>query len=212
MILKDVCLNIKRISPKAIVIIVTNPLDLMTYFALKITGFSPDKLFGMGVSLDAARFANIISKQLNIPVTQIEPCVVGSHGEGMLPLARFTKINGQGLEKLLKPQEITDLISSTILRGAEIVSLLGSGSAFFAPSAAIAELVKSVAQDQKRTIGICAYLNGEYGLNDICLGVPGIIGRNGIEKVVELELNRQERELLNNCAEKMRTLIETLPY
>jgi len=210
-ILKDICLNIKRLTPEAIIIVVTNPLDLLTCLTLEITGFKSNKVFGMGISLDSARFANLISKKLNIPSTDIDACVIGSHSEAMLPLPRFTKIKGITLDEFLNDKEIEDLENKTVNRGTEIVSLLGSGSAFFAPSAAIAEITKTIVKDQKKTIGVCAYLDGEYDLKDICIGVPCRIGKNGIEKIIELDLDREEKKKLINSAETLRELIKQLP-
>lgn len=210
-ILKEICLNIKNLAPNSIVIVVTNPLDLMTYFALKVTGFQASKVFGMGITLDAGRFANLIARELNIPVSDIQACVIGVHGEGMFPLARFTDINGVSLDKFLDEKKIEGLVNKTIGRGLEIVSLLGSGSAYFAPSAAIAAIVKAIAKDEKRTIGVSSYLNGEYGIKDICIGVPVRLGRKGIEKVIELDLNKAEKEKLSSSAESLRELTQQLP-
>jgi len=210
-ILKDISLNIKKIAPYSIVIVVTNPLDLMTYFVLKITGFNPTKVLGMGPNLDTARFANLISKELNVPPSDIDALVIGSHGEGMLPLARFTKIKGVSLDELLDDKKIETLLNKTVERGAEIVTLLGSGSAYFAPSAAITAIVKAIAKDEKRTFGVCAYLNGEYGIGDVCIGVPCRLGREGIEKIIELDLNQEEKEKLIKSAQSLRELIKQLP-
>ncbi|MFH1413553.1 MAG: malate dehydrogenase [Candidatus Omnitrophota bacterium] len=210
-ILQDVCENIKKITPESIVIVVTNPLDLMTYFTLTITGFKAGKIIGMGVSLDAARFANLISKEFNIPVSDIEASVIGSHGQGMIPLTRFTTIKGVSLEEFLNDKKAQDLRDKTINRGAKILSLLGSGSAYFAPSAAITALVKCIAKDEKRTIGVCTCLFGEYGINDMCIGVPCRIGKDGIEQIIELELNKVEIESLKKSAEAVRESIELLP-
>jgi len=209
-ILKDVCLNVKKLAPDSVLIIVTNPLDLMTYLALKLTGFKPNRVLGMGVTLDAARFANLISKELKIPNTDVNATVISSHGEGMLPLPRFTTIKGVSLDEFIDEQKIKELVQKTVLRGAEIVSLLGSGSAYFAPSAAIAELVEAVAKDEKKNLGVSAYLNGEYGIENICTGVVCRIGRQGIEKIVELELNKEERQALVNSAESIRKNLELL--
>ncbi|MFA5156332.1 MAG: malate dehydrogenase [Candidatus Omnitrophota bacterium] len=203
-ILKDVCLNIKSLSPQAIVIIVTNPLDLMTRLALQVTGFAPSKVFGMGITLDASRFANLISNELNIPVTEIEPCVIGSHGEGMMPLTRFTKVKGSSLDKIVGSDKARELAARTFDRGKEIVSLLGSGSAYFAPSAAIAELAGIIARGHSRVVGVSAYLNGEYGIKDVCIGSPCKLGKSGIEKVIELELNTEELSSLQACAAKLK--------
>lgn len=193
-VVKDICLKIKGLSPNAIVIIVTNPLDLITYFALKFTGFNPGKVFGMGISLDTARFANLISKELKIPSSDIDALVIGSHGEGMLPLPRFTNIKGVLLDEFIDAKGIEGLVKQTIERGKEIVSRLGSGSAYFAPSAAIAAIVKVIVKDEKRIFGVCAYLNGEYGSRDVCIGVPCRLGKNGIEQIIELDLNEKEKE------------------
>ncbi len=210
LILKDICLKIKELAPEAIVILVTNPLDLMTQFALKITGFPVKRIFGMGVSLDAARFANLISNELQISPVNIEPSVIGNHGEGMLPLPRFTTIKGICLDKLVSEAKIENLIARAIDRGKEIVSLLGTGSAYFAPSAAITEIVKSIIYDEKRILGVSAYLNGEYNIQDACIGVPCIIGKNGIEKIIELELNETESSALQASALKLKEQYKTL--
>jgi malate dehydrogenase len=200
-ILKDVCLNIKKFASQAIVIIVTNPLDIMTFYALKVTGFNPGKLFGMGISLDTARFINLIAQELKLPVTDIEALVIGAHGEGMLPLSDFAKVKGVALDEFISDDQIKLLVSRTVGRGAEIVANLGTGSAFFAPSAAIAAIVKTIVKDEKRTIGLCSYLNGQYGIKDTCIGVPCRLGKNGIEQVVELDLSQDDLAKLTKSAE-----------
>lgn len=209
-ILKDICLNIKKLAPKSIIIVVTNPLDIMTNFVLKTTGFEAGKVIGMGLSLDAARFANLISKELNIPVTDIEACVIGTHGEGMLPLSRFTNIKGVTLDEFLDDKKVKALLDKVVNRGAQIVSLLGSGSAYFAPSAAIAAIVRIIAKDEKRTIGVCTHLNGEYGIKDICIGVPARLGRTGVEKIVELDLGKEEKEKLIASSQIIRQLLKAI--
>ncbi|MDD2689054.1 MAG: malate dehydrogenase [Candidatus Omnitrophica bacterium] len=210
-ILKEICLKIKKLATRSIVIVVTNPLDLMTYLALKVTGFKRNQVLGMGISLDTARFANLIAKELNIPNTDIEACVIGTHGEGMLPLPRFTSIKGVALDEFLDDKKIEELLNKTMSRGLEIVSLLGNGSAYFAPSAAIVSIIKVIAKDEKRTIGISAYLNGEYGIKDICIGVPCRLGKEGIEKIIELDLNKKEQDKLSNSAASLGQLIKQLP-
>ena len=200
LILKDIGLSIKKLAPQSIVIVVTNPLDLMTLFMLKETGFTPNKVFGMGITLDAARFANLISQELNASVSDIIACVIGSHGEGMLPIPRLTTVKGIGLDELMDDKKIGSLVERTISRGKEIVELLGSGSAYFAPSAAIAEIVKAVAKDEKRTLGVSAYLNGEYGIKDMCIGVPCRLGKNGIEQIIQLDLSDPEKEAFQKSA------------
>jgi malate dehydrogenase len=199
-ILKEVSLKIKELAKSAVVIIVTNPLDIMTFYALKITGFKPEKIFGMGISLDTARFVNLIAQDLQVPVTDVEALVIGAHGEGMLPLPRFAKIKGVSLDEFIGEDKIKDLISLTVNRGAQIVANLGSGSAFFAPSAAIASLVKTIAKDEKRTVGLCSYLHGQYGIKNSCIGVPCRLGRDGIEQVIELDLSKEESAQLAKSA------------
>ena len=210
-ILKGLCLEIKKLSPKSILVIVTNPLDIMTYFAIKTTGFKPNRVIGMGISLDAARFANLISKELKVSPVDIEASVIGTHGEEMVPLPRFTNIKGVRLDEFLDEKKIAEVVKKTIERGKEIVSLLGSGSAYFAPSAAIASLVKIIVKDEKRTQGVCAYLNGEYGAKDVCIGVPCRIGKNGIEKIIELDLNKSEKEAFLKSAVLLKEQYKALP-
>lgn len=202
-ILKGISLNIKELAKKAIVIVVTNPLDIMTLYALKITGFKPAKLFGMGISLDTARFVNLIAQELNLPVTDIEALVIGAHGENMLPLPNFSKVKGVALDEFINEEKIKSLVERTIERGAEIVANLGTGSAFFAPSAAIAAIVKTIVKDEKRTLGLCSYLNGQYGIKDTCIGVPCRLGKNGIEQVIELELLPEEKLCLEKSASQV---------
>ena len=193
-ILKEICEKVKALAPDSIVMIVTNPLDAMTYYAGKILGFNPRRIFGMGLTLDGSRFANLISRELNVPVTKIQPVVVGSHGEAMLPLPRFTMVGNFPLTEVIKdPSKIAMLVKGTVERGKEIVTLLGSGSAYFAPSAAIAQLVSAIIKDKRLPFGVSAQLNGEYGLEDICCGVPCVVGEEGIVKIVELDLNPQEK-------------------
>ncbi|MCM8800741.1 MAG: malate dehydrogenase [Candidatus Omnitrophica bacterium] len=209
-IVKEIALNIKKFAPESIVIVVTNPLDVMTYLVLKITGFNPKRILGMGIGLDTARFINLISKKLNVSVLDIEACVIGNHGEAMLPLSRFTNIKGIPLEEFLEEKDIEELVKKTVERGKEIVQRLGTGSAYFAPSLAITSLVKAIVKDEKRILGVSAYLDGQYGLKDICIGVPCRIGKEGIEEIIQLELNRKERESFLKSAESIRTQIKSL--
>ncbi|MEW6075110.1 MAG: malate dehydrogenase [Candidatus Omnitrophota bacterium] len=210
-ILKGLSGAIKKHAPGAIVIVVTNPLDVMTYLVLHYTGFSPARVLGMGSSLDAARFRNLISQATTVPAQDIEAVVIGTHGEGMLPLPRCTYVRGVALDEFLDDTQVQLLLQKTKERGKEIVSFLGTGSAFFAPSLCIADLVSAIAKDQKRTIGVSTLLQGEYGLKNICIGVPCILGRSGIEKVIELKLNVSETAALIQSAESLRALITRIP-
>jgi malate dehydrogenase len=203
-VVRGLCLTVKESAPQAILIIVTNPLDLMTQLALKVTGFNPRRIIGMGVSLDASRFANLIAEELGVLPQEVDACVIGSHGEGMMPLAHLTTVGGVSLSSLLDKEKQAGLIKRTIGRGMEIVTCLGSGSAYFAPSAAIASLVKAIARDEKRIIGASAWLNGEYGVNDVCMGTPCRIGRAGIEQVIELELQKEEKEAFAIFAQRLK--------
>ncbi len=203
-ILKSICQNIKTLCPDAIIIVVTNPLDLMTYAAIRLTGFKPQRVLGMGITLDASRFANLISKELSVPITDIEAVVIGTHGEGMMPLASLTKVKGKPLTEAVHADKAAELIKRTGLRGAEIVSLLGSGSAYYAPSAAIAELVEIIVTNKKATVGVSAYLNGEYGIKDVCIGTLCKIGKNGIEKILEVDLDSEEKAAFLKSAESLK--------
>lgn len=194
-IAQSVSKNIKELAPDSIVIAVSNPVDIMTYVLLKETGFDKRRVFGMGANLDASRFNNLISQKLNIPSSKINAMVIGTHGEAMIPLPRFSKIKGKPLDKILGKDEVDTLVNSTKNRGATIVSLYGSGSAYFAPSAAILEICRAVIRNEKRIIPVSAYLDGEYGVSDICIGVPARLDKNGINQIIELDLNPQEKEL-----------------
>lgn len=209
-IIKSICREIKRFCPQAVVIVVTNPVDVMTYLALKETVFPPSRILGMGLSLDASRLSNLIAEELNVGIEKIEPCVIGSHGRGMLPLSRLTKVNGTPLDLLLDKKKIKEFVQKTVGRGAEIVAQLGSGSAYFAPSSAIAELVKAIAGDEKRILPVSVYLNGEYGLKDLCIGLPCRLGRKGVEKVIELALSEEEKVAFLDAAESVRKQISAI--
>jgi len=204
LILKELCLKINELAQQAIVIIVTNPLDLMTLLAFKLIGFPRSRIFGMGISLDASRLANLIAKEVGVPIQDVEAYVIGSHGEGMLPILRLCRVKNKKLEGLLDEDKKRQLVQMTINRGAQIVNLLGNGSAYFAPSAAVASLVEAVVKDEKRIIGVSAYLNGEYGLSDVCLGVMARIGRGGIEEIVDLGLNQSELQTLAQTAKRLK--------
>ncbi len=209
-VLKEICTSVRSLAPSAVVVVVTNPLDLMTAFVQSTTGFSHRKVLGMGVTLDASRFANLISKELKVPVENIEACVIGSHGEGMLPLPRFTTVNGIVLSELLPEDKINDLVAKTVGRGLEIVTLLGSGSAYFAPTAAIFQLVKAIAKDEKRILGVSTLLGGEYGISGVALGVPCRIGKNGVEDIITLELEAQEKQQLIQSASKLKEQLRSI--
>ena len=209
-VLKTVCLKVRLLAYNSILVVVTNPLDVMTYLALAITGFRRNKVIGMGASLDSARFTNLISRELNVPSTEVEALVIGAHGEGMLPLERLTRIRNVPFDKFLSPEKIDEVVKGVVSRGAEVVKNLGSGSAYFAPSAAIVVLVKAITRDEKKIMPVACCLEGEYGLDSTCIGVPCRIGRGGIEQVIELELTPQEKEKLHKSAEQIRESAKTI--
>jgi len=203
-IIKEVSEKIRGIDSETIIIVVTNPVDIMTHMVKNITGIASNHILGMGISLDASRFANLIRKEVKCLVSEIEPLVIGPHGKGMLPIPRLTYVKGESLSKLLPAEKNTMLVEKTRQRGAEIVSHLKNASAFFAPSAALFEIIKAILLDEKRTIGASVYLDGQYGLEDICIGVPIVLGSAGIEKIVELNLEPQEKELFDNAAKEIK--------
>ncbi len=204
-IITDVSRNIKLHSPDSVVITVTNPLDVMTYVAMKTTGFEPERVFGMSGVLDSGRFAAFIALELGCSVRDINAMVLGGHGDTMVPLPRFTTVSGVPITELMSELTIKRLVERTINGGAEIVNLLKTGSAFYAPSAAVTNMVEAVIKDTKRILPACAYLNGEYGKKDIYLGVPVKLGRKGIVQIVELELAGQEKEALDRSADAVRS-------
>jgi malate dehydrogenase len=209
-IINDVCGNIKKYAPDSVVIIVTNPLDLMTYIAMKQTGFPPQRVFGMSGVLDCGRFASFISMELNCSAKDVDAMVLGGHGDSMVPLTRFTTVSGIPITELMEAQTIDRLVQRTINGGAEIVELLKTGSAFYAPSAAITNMVRSIVLDQNRILPACAFLSGQYGFDSIYLGVPVKLGRSGIEQIIELELTKTEQDALSRSAESVKQGILTL--
>jgi malate dehydrogenase len=209
-IIADVCGNIKKYAPDSVVIIVTNPLDLMTYIAMKKTGFPPQRVFGMSGVLDCGRFAAFISMELNCSAKDVDAMVLGGHGDSMVPLTRFTTVSGIPINELIETKTIDRLVQRTINGGAEIVELLKTGSAFYAPSAAITNMVRSIVLDQNRILPACAFLTGQYGFDSIYLGVPVKLGRSGIEQIIELELTKTEQDALNRSAESVKQGILTL--
>jgi malate dehydrogenase len=211
-IISGICQVIQKKAAQARVIMVTNPLDLMTYCALKVTGFDTGRVFGMGLTLDAARFANLISQELRVPSAQVEAVVIGTHGEGMLPLSRLTTVGNEPLSRFLDSEAIAGLVKRTIDRGKEIVGLLASGSAYCGPSAAIVKMVEAVVKDEKRVLGASCYLDGAYGIRGVCIGVPCRIGKTGIEQVVEIELDTKEKEALKKSAESLRAFISQMRF
>ena len=209
-IVKGVCENIKRYAPDSIVIVVTNPLDTMTFLACKATGFKRGKVFGMAGVLDASRFVYLIASELKIPRSSIQTYMLGSHGDTMVPILSKTTISGVPVLKVIPKERLDAIIKRTCDRGAEIVSLFGTGSAYYSPSAAAFRMVNSVLKDSKETLTASAYLNGEYGLNDIAIGVPCKIGKGGIGEIVELELSEEEKASFLKSAKVIKSSIDLI--
>jgi len=202
--------EVARRSPGAIIVVVTNPLDEMTTLAWRVSGFPSRRVLGMAGVLDTSRFRYFVAAELGTSPDQVEAVVLGSHGETMVPLPRHTRVSGRPLAELLAPDRIQALVERTRDAGAEIVALLQRGSAWFAPSAAIADMVGAIARDERRVVSACAYLEGQYGLSGIYLGVPARLGRGGVEEIVELPLAPDEIDDLRAAAETVRSRVADL--
>ena len=195
--------NIAKYSPNCIIIVVSNPLDTMTYLALKISKFPKNRVMGQAGALDCTRFQSFIGMELNISVEDIRVMLLGGHGDDMVPLPRYSTINGIPITEFLSKEKIDKLVDRTKKGGGEIVALLKTGSAFYAPSLGAVTMAEAILKDKRRLIPSCAYLDGEYGLKDICFGVPTILGANGIEKIVELSLSDEEKAAVKKSAESV---------
>lgn len=209
-ITKEVCGNIRQYAPKSIVLTVTNPLDIITYAAYKYTGFGKKRVFGMSGLLDSTRFASFVAKEVGCSVKDVDAMVLGGHGDNMVPLPQYTTVSGIPVSEFLPQETIDRLVTRTIDAGAEIVSLLKEGSAFYAPSAAIVSMVDAVINDSGRVVPASVYLEGEYGFSDVCLGVPVKLGKNGIEKVIEIDLTPEQMAALSISEKAVRSGIEKL--
>jgi malate dehydrogenase len=209
-IVKAVTEGVLKYSPNAIIVIVSNPMDTMTYLTLKESGISKHRIIGMGGALDSARFRTYLSLSLNKPANDIHGMVIGGHGDTtMIPLARLSSYNGIKVSDLLSENELSKVVADTMVGGKTLTGLLGT-SAWYAPGAAVAYLVDSILNDQKRIIPCSVFLDGEYGQKDICIGVPVIIGKNGWENIIELDLNDSEKELFSNSANAVRNMNSAL--
>ena len=206
-IVESVVTKVIEKSPKAILIVVSNPLDTMTYLALKSSGFPKERVIGMAGILDTARYKAFIAMELGISVEDIQALILGGHGDEMVPLPRYTTVSGIPLPQLMPKEKIDRLVDRTRKGGGEIVNLLKTGSAFFAPSAAAVQMVEAILKDKKRILPCCAYLNGEYGLKDICFGVPVKLGAAGMESVIQLALTEEENALVAKSAESVKKSI-----
>jgi len=205
-IVKGVAENLLKHSPNAIMVVVSNPMDTMTYLALKATGLPKNRIIGMGGALDSSRFKYYLSKALDKPINDISAMVIGGHGDTtMIPLTRLASYNGIPVSQFLSQEQLDKVAADTMVGGATLTGLLGT-SAWYAPGASVAYLVDSILNDQKKMIACSVMLEGEYGLNDICIGVPCIIGKNGIEEILSINLNDNEKALLNKSADAVRAM------
>ncbi|MCQ9206245.1 MAG: malate dehydrogenase [Omnitrophica bacterium] len=209
-IVREVVKNIAASSPQAILIMVTNPLDVMSYLALKVSGFSRRKVIGMAGILDSVRYRYFIAEALSVSSSQVQAMVLGGHGDSMVPLPAYSSVNGIPITQLLSSEKIEKINARTRKGGAEIVGLLKTGSAFYAPSASVVEMIKSILYDENKILPCCVYLQGEYGLKDIYCGVPTRLGNRGVKDIVEIELTAQEKAALKKSAEGVRENIKKL--
>ena len=209
-IITNVTSNVINYSPNCIIIMVTNPVDAMTHLVLQASKFPRNRVFGLSGILDAARFSSFIAIELNVSVEEVSACVLGQHGENMVIIPRLSTVNGTPLTKLLPQETINKLIERTIKGGAEIIGLLKTGSAVYAPSAAVAQMVDTIILDKKKVLPCATYLDGEYGIKDTVIGVPVELDRNGIEQVIELELTAEEKTALTNSAKAVQQLVNIM--
>jgi len=209
-VIKESCMEISKTSPGTIIIVVTNPMDVMAQLAWQTTEFSCKRVMGMGGILDASRLTAFISWELQVAPEDIEALVLGGHGGDMVPLSRFTTVKGIPLRELLPKKKIESLIERTRKGGAEIVHLLKTGSAYYAPAAATFHMIKSILLDEKRLLPCAAYLNGEYGVKGLYMGVPVVLGQDGVEKIIEAKLSKTEKTQFRKSCASVRRLIKRL--
>lgn len=209
-IMKSVTQQVAKLSPDAVIIIVSNPLDAMCHVAFETSGFPKNRVMGMAGVLDSARFRAFIAMELNVSVENTHAFVLGGHGDTMVPLPRYSTVAGIPITELMSKDRINALIDRTANGGAEIVSLLKTGSAFFAPASAAVEMAESILKDKKKILPCAAYLEGEYGINNLFIGVPVKLGANGIEEIIQIDLTDEEKSALKKSANAVADLVEAL--
>jgi malate dehydrogenase len=209
-IMKAVTKEVVKYSPNCYIIVLTNPVDAMTYTVFKESGFPKNRVIGQSGVLDTARFRTFVAQELNVSVKDVTGFVLGGHGDDMVPLVRYSYAGGIPLETLIPKDRLDAIVERTRKGGGEIVNLLGNGSAYYAPAASLVEMVEAIVKDQRRILPAIAYLEGEYGFEGIYLGVPTILGANGIEKVIELELTEEEKAALAKSADSVRNVMASL--
>ncbi len=208
-IVKEVTEKAIKYSPDAIIIVVANPLDVMTYTAYQAAGTEPHKVFGMAGILDTGRFKAFLAEALNVSPLDINTMLMGGHGDTMVPLPRYTTVSGIPITELIGNDELDKIVARTRKGGGELVALMGT-SAWYAPGAAAAQMAESIVNNQHRIFPMCAYLSGQFGLNEIFLGVPAKLGKNGVEEIIEIKLNTDERKLLSTSAESVKNVMKVL--
>jgi malate dehydrogenase len=209
-IVGEVTRNVVEASPNAIIVVVSNPLDAMAQIAYKVSGFPRERVIGMAGVLDSARFRTFIAQELNVSVEDVSAFVLGGHGDTMVPLPRYSTVAGIPITELLPPERVDALVQRTANGGAEIVGLLKTGSAFYAPASSIAAMVDSIVLDKRRILPCAAYLQGEYGIDGLYVGVPCKLGGNGLEEIVQITLTDEEQAALHRSADAVRDLVSVL--
>ncbi|MEC0953970.1 MULTISPECIES: malate dehydrogenase [Bacillus] len=209
-IMRSVTREIVKYSPDCIIVVLTNPVDAMTYAVYKESGFPKERVIGQSGVLDTARFRTFVAEELNLSVKDVTGFVLGGHGDDMVPLVRYSYAGGIPLETLIPKDRLDAIVERTRKGGGEIVNLLGNGSAYYAPAASLTEMVEAILKDQRRVLPTIAYLEGEYGHEGIYLGVPTIIGGNGLEQIIELELTEYEKAQLSKSVESVKNVMKVL--
>jgi malate dehydrogenase len=209
-IVGEVTEQVVKFSPHCVIIMVTNPLDAMAQFAMHVSGFSRERVIGMAGVLDAARFRTFIAQELDVSVHDVEAYVLGGHGDSMVPLSRMCTVAGVPISRLMSAERIEQIVQRTRDGGAEIVKLLGTGSAYFAPSASVLQMVDAILLDKKMILPCTVYLQGEYGIHNLFMGVPAKLGSKGLEQVIEVELSELEQTLLRKSADAVHELIRVM--
>lgn len=209
-IMIDVSQNIKKYAPDSVIIVLSNPVDAMTYVCQKTTGFPKNRVIGQSGVLDTARFNTFVAQELNVSVEDISGFVLGGHGDDMVPLVRYSYAGGIPLEKILPAERIEAIVERTRKGGGEIVNLLGQGSAYYAPAASMVQMAEAILKDKKRILPSIAYLEGEYGYQGLYLGVPTILGGEGIESIIEIPLTEEEKSALDRSAHSVKNVMELL--
>jgi malate dehydrogenase len=211
-ILGKVVEGIMANCPETMILVVSNPLDIMTYHTLKVSGLPKNRVFGQAGVLDSTRFRSFVAMELGVALTDAQAMVMGGHGDTMVPLPRYTTVSGIPISELMPEARVQALIERTRKGGGEIVQLLKSGSAYYAPAAATVDMVKAVVRDEKKLLPASVLLEDQYGLEDICIGVPVVLGAGGVERIIELELDKAELAALHNSAETYRDILKSMGY